>query len=211
MYFSRTLQDATRIGRYNSRWPRNSGELWVPLSIETRILQSEQVYQDCFGFDPVISQLHQLANASEMGYCTVSYLLLENADGERHCSLIMGKSRVAPFNQTTIPRLELTAASAAVKTNKILLTEINMHLDCIVFWTEVSLIRYLQNRTARFRTFVANRQAMIHEGSQPSILKIHQHTNQPRWLSIKRYIGHQSYHAWILDQGPEFFYLEPKD
>lgn len=34
-----------------------------------------------FGFDPVFAQLHHFADASDTGYGTVSYLLLENADG----------------------------------------------------------------------------------------------------------------------------------
>lgn len=99
----------------------------------------------------------------------MSYLLLENADGERHCSFIIGKSRVAPLKQTTIPRLELTAATVAVRTNKMLLTELDMPIDRVVFRTDnMAVLRYIQKRTARFRTFVANRLAVIHEGSQPS-------------------------------------------
>nr|XP_034339443.1 uncharacterized protein LOC105341007 [Crassostrea gigas] len=71
-----------------------------------------------FGFDPVITQLHHFSDASEIGYGTVSYLLLENIDGERHCSFIMGKSRVTPLKQTAIPRLELTAASYNSRQNQ---------------------------------------------------------------------------------------------
>lgn len=122
-----------------------------------------------FGFDPVIAQLHHLADASETGYGTVFYLLLDNADGERHCSFIMGKSRVATLKQTTIPRLELTAATVAVRTNKMLLTELDMPIDRVVFWTDsMAVLRYIQNRTARFHTFVANILEVIQEGSQPS-------------------------------------------
>lgn len=87
----------------------------------------------------------------------VSYLLLENADGERHCSFIMGKSRVAPLKHTTIPRLELTAATVAVRTNKMLLTELDMPIDRVVFWTDsMAVLCYIQNRTGIFHTFVAN-------------------------------------------------------
>eukprot|EP00105_Crassostrea_gigas_P026830 XP_011447911.1 PREDICTED: uncharacterized protein LOC105342609 [Crassostrea gigas] len=104
-----------------------------------------------FGFDPVITQLHHFSDASETGYGTVSYLLLENTDGERHCSFIMGKSHVTPLKQTTIPRLELTAATIAVKTNKMLLTELDMPIDRVIFWTDsMAVLRYIQNRTARY-------------------------------------------------------------
>lgn len=49
------------------------------------------------------AQLHHFADASENGYGTVSYLRLTNKDGRIHCAFMMGKSRVAPLKQTTIP------------------------------------------------------------------------------------------------------------
>ena len=64
------------------------------------------------------AQLHHFADASERGYGTVSYLRQENFDGAVHCSFVIGKSRVAPLKQTTIPRLELTAATVAVRTTR---------------------------------------------------------------------------------------------
>ena len=86
----------------------------------------------CFkppNFNPCSVQLHHFADASENGYGMVSYLRLENAVQERRCSFIMGKSRVAPLKQTTIPRLELTAATVAVRTNRMLLSEIDIPVD----------------------------------------------------------------------------------
>ena len=118
-------------------------------------------------FHPVSMQLHHFADASETGYGTVSYLRLENAYKETHCSFVMGKSRVAPLKQRTIPRLELTAATVAVKTNKLLLNELDFPVDRVVYWTDsMAVLRYIQNTSARFHTFVANRLTVIHEGSR---------------------------------------------
>ncbi len=122
------------------------------------------------GFGMVQStQLHHFADASESGYGTVSYLRLENAEGEIHSSFIMGKSRVAPLKQTTIPRSELTAATVAVRTDRMLKDELDMSIDRTVFWTDsMTVLRYIRNTTSRFRTFVSNRLAIIHDGSEPS-------------------------------------------
>lgn len=54
----------------------------------------------------VSAQLHNFADASETGYGVVTYLRLQNVDQEIFCSFIMGKARVAPLTQVTIPRLE---------------------------------------------------------------------------------------------------------
>lgn len=47
----------------------------------------------------------------------------------------MRKSRVALIKKTTIPRLELTAATytVAVKANKMFMTELDMTMDRVVF------------------------------------------------------------------------------
>ncbi|CAC5386645.1 unnamed protein product [Mytilus coruscus] len=59
----------------------------------------------------------------------------------------MGKSRVSPLKQVTIPRLELTAATVAVRTNKMILRELEIPVQRSYFWTD------------------KNRLAVIHEGS----------------------------------------------
>ncbi|XP_014665117.1 PREDICTED: uncharacterized protein LOC106807320 [Priapulus caudatus] len=122
------------------------------------------------GFGQVQSaQLHHFSDASETGYGTVSYLRLTNEEGKSHCSFIMGKSRVAPLKQTTIPRLELTAATVAVRTDKMLKGELDIPIDRTVFWTDsMAVLRYIWNTTSRFHTFVANRLTVIHGGSLPS-------------------------------------------
>ncbi|CAC5383130.1 unnamed protein product [Mytilus coruscus] len=78
----------------------------------------------------------------------------------------MGKSRVTPLKQVTIPRLELTAATVAVRTNKMILKELEIPVQRSNFWTDsMTVLRYIKNTTSRFHTFVANRLAVIHEGS----------------------------------------------
>ena len=66
------------------------------------------------GFGEVVSStLHHFSDASEIGYGTASYIRQVNTNGGINVSLLMGKSRVAPMRATTIPRLELTAAVVA--------------------------------------------------------------------------------------------------
>ncbi|XP_045574418.1 uncharacterized protein isoform X2 [Salmo salar] len=58
-------------------------------------------------------ELHHFSDASTSGYGECSYLRTISTAGEVHCSLVMGRSRVAPSNITTILRLELSAAVVA--------------------------------------------------------------------------------------------------
>ena len=55
--------------------------------------------------------LHHFSDAIERGYGQDSYLRLVDNRGKIHCTLLTGKSRVAPVRYVSIPRLELTAAT----------------------------------------------------------------------------------------------------
>ena len=64
--------------------------------------------------------LHYFSVVCEKGYGQVTYLHAVDESGKVHCSLVMGKSRVAPLKYITIPRKELLAASLSIKISLIL-------------------------------------------------------------------------------------------
>ena len=114
------------------------------------------------------AQLHHFSDASDSGYGSASYLRLSNQLGEVFCSLVMSKSRVVPLKQTTIPRLELAAATLSVKLDTMIRKEIDIPISESWFWTDsTSVLKYIRNTETRFKTFVANRLAVIHDGSCP--------------------------------------------
>ena len=57
-------------------------------------------------FGPIrTAELHHFSDASEIGYGTVSYLRATNTAGRVYFVFVLGKSRVTPLRQITIPRL----------------------------------------------------------------------------------------------------------
>ena len=65
--------------------------------------------------------------------------------------------------------MKLTAATVAVRVNEMVNREIEMQVDGIFYWTDSrTVLRYINNETTRFHTFVANRIAVIHDGSNPN-------------------------------------------
>ena len=62
----------------------------------------------------VTAQLHNMSDASQTGYGQCSYLRLVYENGRIHCSLVLGKARVAPLRSVTIPRLTAATVSGRV-------------------------------------------------------------------------------------------------
>ena len=117
----------------------------------------------------VTTQLHTFADASHLGYGAVSYLRFVNNEGRKHCAFVTGKARSAPMKQMTIPRLELTAAATATRVSSMILRELDLPVNDVIFWTDSTcVLGYISNQEKRFKTFVANKIALIHETTQPS-------------------------------------------
>ncbi|XP_020610089.1 uncharacterized protein LOC110048657 [Orbicella faveolata] len=119
------------------------------------------------------AELHHFADASEEhGYGTVSYLRFINREGNIHNSFVMGKSRVRPLRSgISVPKMELTATTLLIKMNKLITKELEgrIEIHSFTFWTDSMIVlRYIFNETRRFVSFVANRVAVIREGSRPS-------------------------------------------
>ena len=121
-----------------------------------------------FGYADV-TELHHFADASQIAYGAVSYVSFVNEDKNVLCSFLVGKSRLAHIKPMTIPRLELSAAVLAVQLDRTLREELDMSIDRSIFWSDsTAVLQYIKNEDKRFHTFVANRLAVIHDGSQPS-------------------------------------------
>ena len=119
------------------------------------------------GFGEIINtSLHCFPDASNEGYGVGSYLRFVNEEGSIATSLVMGKSRVAPIKQISVPRMELTAAVVSVRVSRLLQKELTYPDLRIFFWTDSqAVLGYVSNEARRFHTFVANRAQFIRDNS----------------------------------------------
>lgn len=113
--------------------------------------------------------MHNFSDASEQGYGVVSCLLLHNDQKLAHSTLLVSKLRVTPLRPITSPHLELTAATLASRIDKIWMKELKMPFEDSIFWTDsTSVLKYLREKTSRFKCFVANRVSEILKASDVS-------------------------------------------
>ena len=107
-------------------------------------------------------QLHVFGDASEKGYGAVAYL--RTTTEPIKVSFVSAKGRVAPTKQIPLPRLELSAATVAVRLYRLIIKEIDLPIEDSHFWSDSTLtLQYITNERNRFKTFVANRVAEIRE------------------------------------------------
>ncbi|XP_066911620.1 uncharacterized protein [Clytia hemisphaerica] len=111
--------------------------------------------------------IHHFSDASTLGYGQCSYLRLENERGEVNVSFLMGKSRVSPLKQVSVPRLELTAAVTSVKVSSLLDKELEVIPRGIYYWTDSEIVlAYIANTKKAFHLFVANRVQIIRDATK---------------------------------------------
>ena len=158
-------------------------------------------------------ELHHFADASEInGYGTVSYLHFVNKEGRIHVTFVMGKSRVRPLRSgTSVPKLELTAATLLIKMNELIGRELNgrFEINSVTFWMDsVIVLRYILNESRRFVTFVANRVAVIREGSSPSQWRHVRSEDSPADYASR---GLKTEKLEIWKRGPIFLWKDPDE
>ncbi|XP_006816327.1 uncharacterized protein LOC102803409 [Saccoglossus kowalevskii] len=169
----RILQELCRVGYgWDEKVPEDQLSNWREWRKKLPTLMTLAIPR-CYkptGFSQIQTvELHNFSDASLGGYGVASYLRLIDTNGTIHCSLLMGKSRVAPLKAMTVPRLELTAATVAVKVSRQIQDEIQLPIQRTLFWTDSTIvIQYIRNMATRFQTFVSNRLQIIHDASSPS-------------------------------------------
>ena len=97
-------------------------------------------------------ELHMFSDASEIAYGSAVYIKIYDAFGNSKCSLVIGKSRLAPIKAMSIPRLELSAAVVSVKLYQLVTQELDLKIDKKFFWTDSMIVLgYIRNATRRLR------------------------------------------------------------
>ena len=114
-----------------------------------------------------------------------------------------------PLKQVTVPRFELSAATVSVRLDKVVKRELELPLtDASTFWTDsTSVLRYIKNENKRFHTFVANRIAMVRDGSHPDQWRhvggdLNPADDLSRGLSAEALLNSE---RWL--KGPEFLWM----
>jgi hypothetical protein len=88
------------------------------------------------------------SDASTKAIGAVAYLRPVDGDGQISIGFILGKAKLTPKDQPTIPRLELCAAVLAVEVAELIVQEIDFKPDAITFYCDSKIVLgYIYNET----------------------------------------------------------------
>ncbi|XP_070854449.1 uncharacterized protein [Drosophila suzukii] len=155
-------------------------------------------------------QLHGLADASMHAYGAVVYSRVAS-DGKFHINLVAAKTRVAPIESVSIPRLELNAALLLTRLLTIVKASLTIPVNNTICWTDSEIVlHWLSAPPRNWNTYVCNRTAEIlseypricwshvrsednpadcaSRGLHPSKLLDHElWWNGPSWMALPQY------------------------
>lgn len=118
--------------------------------------------------DSVIS-LHGFADASERGYGAVVYARVVRTDGDISVSILAAKSKLAPVQTLTTPRLELLAATLLVRLMESVTGILELENSARYFWSDSEIVlHWIRKFPCTPKTFVAHRVAEIQAKSEIS-------------------------------------------
>ncbi|XP_033726768.1 uncharacterized protein LOC117316337 [Pecten maximus] len=163
MMSSTTDWDEALSTDFKSDW-----EMWQRSLRDLESVKIPRAYNVIRKEEVVERGFHVFCDASENAVAAVAYLRVKNSENNIHVGFVLGKTRVAPKQGHTIPRLELCAASLAIEVAEIVSQELDIPPKSITYYTDSKVVLgYLNNKTRRFYVYVTNRVERILKFSEP--------------------------------------------
>ncbi|XP_064642839.1 uncharacterized protein LOC135497072 [Lineus longissimus] len=135
-------------------------ERWKCDVRKLQIFSVNRCFHPCDFGEVASTELHHFSDASEKAYGSVCFVRQTSHNGKIHCTHVFAKSKLAPLNRLTVPRLELLAAVEAVKIDQMLRQELDIPITSSTFWTDSMLWNRLRRATAwmlRFKQLLLQR------------------------------------------------------
>ena len=112
--------------------------------------------------------VHVFVDASLEAYGAVVYVRVKYQDGSLSVHLVSSKTKVAPLQSVSVPRLELMGAVLGSRLATSISDALDMEKQSYTFWTDsANVLWWIRGYSRTFKSFVANRVGEIHSSSSP--------------------------------------------
>jgi len=112
--------------------------------------------------------LHVFVDASQSAYGTVTYLRSEYENGDISVKFVASKTKVAPLQSMSVPRLELMGAILGKRLALSIASTLVINKSLLTFWNDsTSVLWWVRGHSRHFKPFVANRIGEIQADISP--------------------------------------------
>lgn len=158
-------------GDWDSPLPEKMEEQWTSWRDSLKHLSNLHIPRPYTKVSLSVAKRRELSifsDASLKAIAAVAYLTVVDELGNSHTGFVMGKAKLAPRPEHTIPRLELCAAVLAVELADLISSELDLQIDATTFYVDSKVVLgYIHNESRRFYVYVSNRVIRIRRSSQP--------------------------------------------
>ncbi|XP_065072720.1 uncharacterized protein LOC135697066 [Ochlerotatus camptorhynchus] len=143
--------------------PNQFNHRWRIYLVYLRNVWQIKVPRRCISVpQPVQYHLHGFCDASLEVYGAAVYLRAIDENGDISSHLLGSKSRVAPINRPSLPRLELCAATLLAELIKAMKSTLRIPIhQTLAFSDSTTTLAWIAGDPARWKIYVANRVATI--------------------------------------------------
>ncbi|XP_055367455.1 uncharacterized protein LOC114862962 [Betta splendens] len=187
----------------------NQWEAWRNSLQDLKQLHVPRIYTAASPSETTYKELCVFSDASVKAIGAVAYLRTVQEHGHVEVGFIMGKAKLAPQSDPTVPRLELCAAVLAVEMADLIQDELDLELDAVKFYTDSKVVLgYICNESKRFYLYVHNRVQRIRMSSRPEQWNyVHTEKNPADHASRSVPASHLAQTSWFT--GPDFLRKTP--
>ncbi|KAJ8364902.1 hypothetical protein SKAU_G00137330 [Synaphobranchus kaupii] len=185
-------------------------EAWKSSLQELSRIQVPRCYVPMSLSRSTYTELCIFSDASNWAIGAVAYLRSVTEGGHCEVGFVLGKAKLSPQPEPTIPRLELCGAVLAVEMADLILDELDHKLDAVKFYCDSKVVLgYICNDTKRFFVYVHNRVHRIRQTTSPEQWHYISSEQNPADLATR------SVHAaQLMDtmwfKGPDFLHKPPE-
>lgn len=158
-------------GEWDAPLPGHLQAEWVRWKSSLQCLQDIQIPRCYTSLSTSAASTRELcvfADASTKAIAAVAYLKVTDENGCSEVGFVLGKAKLAPVKETTIPRLELCAAVLAVEIAETVVSSMDSHMNSVTFYSDSKVVLgYINNEQRRFYVYVSNRVQRIRQATSP--------------------------------------------
>ncbi|XP_068506561.1 uncharacterized protein [Syngnathus scovelli] len=193
--------------------PDEKASMWKTWESSLKELSSLHVprcYVSMSLSEPRYTELCVFCDASNWAIGAVAYLRAVSKEGHCKVGFVMGKARLSPQPEATIPRLQLCGAVLAVELAELVLSELDHKPDAVKFYFDSKVVLgYIYNDSRRFFVYVHNRVHRIRQTTSPEQWHYVPSEHNPADLATRSVPASQLMDTmWFV--GPDFLHKTPK-